>query len=177
MMVFTLVYVIFHSNPALTEQEVLTQGSPHSLVRPPLLEVVDLGPPKGGGVVARQVILKDQYVCEYKSHRVYPVGSEEEAELAEQYDRNGEASSVLCTSYSVPEFGAQLCFDATRRFVDQGRLINHAPVHFNLKPGRSLYLVEGWESWDAGCQGYCRWERTNIRLWGEIREHCVKNTL
>ena len=34
-----------------------------------------MGPLKGRGVVAREVIRKGQYVCEYRTHRVYPVGS------------------------------------------------------------------------------------------------------
>ena len=92
-------------------------------------------------MVAREPIRKGHYVCEY---RVYPVGSAEEAQLAAEYDRNGEGSYVLYTAYVVPEFGARLCFDATRRFKDLSRLINHATTGYNTKPGRPAYLRGKW---------------------------------
>ena len=75
---------------------------------------------------ARKAIHKGQYVCEYRNHRVYPVGSAEEAQLAAKYGRNREGSSIPYTAYPVPGFGTRLCFDATRRFKDLGCLINHA---------------------------------------------------
>ena len=104
-----------------------------------------MGPPKGRGVVAREPICKGHYVCEYRTHRVYPVGSAEEAQLAAEYDNNGEGSYVLLyTAYVVPEFGARLCFDATRRFKDLGRLINHAPTGYNTKPAKPAHLRGKW---------------------------------
>ena len=33
-----------------------------------------------------------------------------------------------------------MCFDATRQFKDLGRLINHSPVGYNLKPGTPLFV-------------------------------------
>ena len=38
----------------------------------------------------------------------------------------------------------RLCFDATRRFSDLGRLINHSPKGFNAKPGRPIHLRGKW---------------------------------
>ena len=132
-----------HTCRPLTEQEILTAGLlGHN--RAPHLEAVDMGPPKGRGVVAREPIHKGHYVCEYRTHRVYPVGSAEEAQLAAEYEKNGEGSYVLYTAYVVPEFGARLCFDATRRFKDLGRLINHAPTGYNTKPGKPAYLRGKW---------------------------------
>ena len=43
-----------------------------------------------------------------------------------EYARNGEGSFVVETPYNIPGVG-HLCFDATRRYRDVGRLINHAP--------------------------------------------------
>ena len=123
----------------LTEQEILTSGLlGHS--RSPKLEVVNFGQNKGRGVVASEPISKGAYVCEYRTYRVYPVGSAEEAKLAEEYEINGEGSFVLQTAYSIPQFGVRLCFDATRRYNDIGRLINHSPDVYNLKPGQPLYV-------------------------------------
>ena len=132
-----------HTCRPLTEKETLTAGL-LGHTRAPHLEAVDVGPLKGRGVVAREVIRKGKYVCEYRTHRVYPVGSAEETQLATEYQRNGEGSYVLYTAYIVPEFGARLCFDATRRFQDLGHLINHAPTGYNLKPGRPLFVRGKW---------------------------------
>ena len=81
----------------------------------PRLEVVNLGPPKGRGVVAREAIEKGSYVCEYRTSKVYPVGSSEEKSLAKEYQLNGEGSYILETAHPVPGVGKRLCFDATRR--------------------------------------------------------------
>lgn len=84
------------------------------------------------------------YVCEYKTYRVYPVGSPEESQLANEYDANEEGSYVISTAYPVPQFGARLCFDATRRYRDVGRLINHCSLTPNLKLGKPLFLRGKW---------------------------------
>lgn len=109
----------------------------------PCLEVVDLGPPKGRGVVAKEPIKRGQYVCEYRTYRVYPVGSEEAQSFAQEYKLNNEGSFVLQTAYAVPGVGHHLCFDATRRFKDVGRLINHAASGHNLNLSTSG-LSGGW---------------------------------
>ena len=44
----------------------------------------------------------------------------------------------------MPEFGARLCFDATRQFHDIGRMINHCPRGYNLQPGPPLYVLGKW---------------------------------
>ena len=106
--------------------------------------MVDFGRGKGRGVVAMQRIAKGEYVCEYRTYRVYPVGSVEEAQHSREYEVNGEGSYVLQTAYPVPEFGARLCFDATRRYSDVGRLINHSSALYNLKPGTPLFLRGKW---------------------------------
>lgn len=94
-------------------------------------------------MVAREKLAKGSYVCEYRMYRVYPVGSKEEGMLAEEYERNGEGSFVLQTAYAVPGVG-RLCFDATRRYRDIGRLKNHSSVRPNLKPGRPLHVRGKW---------------------------------
>lgn len=89
----------------LTEKEILTAGLlGHSGA--PRLEVVDFGMNKGRGVVAMEKIAKRTYVCEYRTYRVYPVGSEEETKLAREYEINGEGSYILHTAYPVPGVGA-----------------------------------------------------------------------
>ena len=127
----------------LTEQEILTSGllghSPS-----PKLEVVNFGRNKGRGVVALEPISKGTYVCEYRTYRVYPVGSPEAAELAKEYELNGEGSFVLETAYPVPQLGVCMCFDATRRYKDVGRLINHSSVGCNLKPAMPVYVRGKW---------------------------------
>ena len=126
----------------LTEKETLMAGL-LGHTQAPRLQVVDFGPKKGRGVVALERISKGSYVCEYRTYRVYPVGSEEEAEMAREYKLNDEGSYVLQTAYSVPGVGARLCFDATRRYNDIGRLINHL-VPFNLKVGPPFFLRDKW---------------------------------
>lgn len=108
---------------ALTEQEILTAGLLGQTC-PPQLEVKEMGPAKGRGVVVKEYIAQGQYVWEYRTYRVYPVGSEEERKLAEEYERNGEGSYVLQTAYPVPGVGC-LCFEATRCFRDLGRVKPH----------------------------------------------------
>ena len=78
-------------------------------------------------------------MCEYRTYKVYPVGSDEEKALAREYELNNEGSYVLQTAYPVPGMGHHLCFDTTRRFKDIGRLINHSATEYNLKPGRPTY--------------------------------------
>ena len=49
-------------------------------------------------MVAREGISKGQYVCEYRTYRVYPVGSEE-ARLAQESMKRAVMSSQLHTLY------------------------------------------------------------------------------
>ena len=111
----------------------------------PRLEVVDIGSPKGRRVVAREPISKGSYVCEYRTYRVYPVGSDEAKSLAKEYELNQEGSYVLQTAHPVPGVGRRLCFDATRRFKDVGRLINHSALRYNIKPCKPVYVRSKWQ--------------------------------
>ena len=108
--------------------------------RRPHLEAVHSSS-KGRAVVAREGISKGQYVCEYRTYRVYPVGSEEEARLARE---NEEGSYVLSTAHTVPGAGTRLSFDATTRYRDIGRLINHSPKGFNSTPGSPVHVRGKW---------------------------------
>lgn len=126
----------------MPENEVLLQGL-LGHIQTPQLEAIDLGPPKGRGVITREKIQRGDFVCEYKTHKVYPVGSPLQKELKDEYDGNGEGSFVVETSFVVAD-GKKLCFNATRRYSDLGRLINHAPRGYNLKIGRPMHCRGKW---------------------------------
>ena len=121
---------------SLTKQEIWLLGH----TRRPHLEAVHSSS-KGRAVVAREGISKGQYVCEYRTYRVYPVGSEEEARLARE---NEEGSYVLSTAHTVPGAGTRLSFDATTRYRDISRLINHSPKGFNSTPGSPVHVRGEW---------------------------------
>ena len=53
-------------------------------------------------------------------------------------------TSIHDVSQSYGSVGRRLCLDATRRFKDIGRLINHSATEYNLKPGRPTYLRGKW---------------------------------
>jgi histone-lysine N-methyltransferase SETD8 len=111
--------------------------------RAPRLEVIHAGPLKGRGVVSSEPIKKGSYVCEYRTYKIYHVGSEEAKALAQEYELNGEGSYVLETAHPVPGVG-RLCFDVTRRYKDVGRLINHSATGYNIKPGAPLHIRGKW---------------------------------
>ena len=125
----------------LTRKEKLVQGL-SGQKQSPRLQVVHLGPPKGRGVVTKEKIIAGEFVCEYKTYRVYTVGSELHKELEQEYNKNGEGSFTVQTTYPIPDVG-RLCFDATRRYRDVGRLINHSP-HPNLSISRPIHLRGKW---------------------------------
>ena len=70
---------------------------------------------------------------DYRTYRVYAVGSNEAKPLAREYELNNEVSYVLETAYVIPG----LCFHATRRFTDIGRLMNHSASGHNMATGPS----------------------------------------
>ena len=111
--------------------------------RAPRLQVTYLGHPKGRGVLAKEPIAKGTYICEYRTYRVYPVGSDTHKRLSEEYSRNSEGSFVVETAYPIPGIG-RLCFDATRRYRDVGRYINHHPRHYNSKLSTPKLLRGKW---------------------------------
>ena len=114
------------------------------MTTPPHLKAVHLGPPKGRGVITQQDIAKGDFVCEYRTYKVYQANSSEEKRLAEEYKLNGEGSFVVYTAY--PTASERLCFDATRRYRDVARLINHSPKP-NLRLFKPLHL---WGKWRIG---------------------------
>ena len=97
----------------LRKEEVVMEGL-LGHTKAPCLKVVDFGPPKGRGVVAKQPIEKGQYLCKYRTDCVNPLGSDEAKSLAQHYEVNNEGSYVLETSYPVPQVGHPLAFDATK---------------------------------------------------------------
>ena len=109
----------------------------------PKLNIIHLGPPKGRGVVTNEAIQKGSYVCEYRTYRVYPVGSDLSHQLACEYHDNSEGSFVIQTAYCIANVG-RLCFDATRRYRDVGRLRNHSATTPNLKLSRPLHVRGKW---------------------------------
>ena len=124
----------------LTKDEVVIQGLLGQSPRPKL-RVVYLGS-NGRGVAAAEPIAAHTYVCEYRTYRVYPVGSALEKQLAEEYATNSEDCYVIRTAYRIPDVG-RLCFDATRRYRDVGRLINHSATP-NLQLTRPFYVRGKW---------------------------------
>ena len=77
----------------------------------------------GRGVFATGAITKGQWLCEYKAGITYPPS--EKAKHVQQYDETGEGSYIVETSYNIPSIG-KLCWDATRRYHQTGRYMNHA---------------------------------------------------
>ena len=93
-----------------TKDKVVIQGLLGQSPRPKL-RVVFLGS-NGRGVAAAETIAAHTYVCEYRTYRVYPVGSALEKQLAEEYATNSDGCYVIRTAYHIPDVG-RLCFDAT----------------------------------------------------------------
>lgn len=89
----------------LTDTEVVLAGLERGEELP--FEVVEVEG-KGRGVVCRSPVPAKTYLCEYKTHRVYPPRLLRHYE--EEYEQNREGSYTL-TSSAPP----RLVFDATRR--------------------------------------------------------------
>ena len=89
--------------------------------------------------------------------------------LSEEYDKNGEGSFVVETAYPIPGIG-RLCFDATRRYRDVGRYINHDPRLYNSKLSTPKLLQGKWriallaiKDIEVGEEVlYDYWERTQL---------------
>ena len=110
----------------------------------PSLQVKDMGSSKGRGVVTASPIEKGQFICEYKTSRVYVAESEEAREMADIYELNQEGSYVFTTASVVPGVNKKLCFDATRRYHHPGRFINHASKGCNVKPCGPVHIRSKW---------------------------------
>lgn len=74
---------------------------------------------KGRGVFCTANIKKGDYLCEYRTCRVY--SKAKKAKYEKEYEANNEGCYLLETLY-----GKKLVFDATRCFDQYGRYINHA---------------------------------------------------
>ena len=75
------------------------------------------------GVFATARIPKGAWLCEYKSHRMFP--QSEKSAIEREYDLNNEGSYIIETKYPVPGIG-HMCWDATRKCNQLGRYLNHA---------------------------------------------------
>ena len=97
----------------------------------------------GRGVFATADIPKGSWLCEYKTTRVFNI--KEKEEVVKEYEENGEGSYIVESLYTV-ENGGHLCFDATRKYHQFGRYMNHA-----LQPNACLtapFMVRG--KWRIG---------------------------
>ena len=75
------------------------------------------------GVFATSTISKGNWLCEYKAGAVF--GISEKAAIEAEYEQNGEGSYIIESTFSIASEG-RICFDATRKFTQIGRYINHA---------------------------------------------------
>ena len=75
------------------------------------------------GVFATGTIRKGSWLCEYKTAAVYPI--DQKAAIEAEYDENGEGSYIIDSTFPIPKEG-RICFDATRKFNQIGRYLNHA---------------------------------------------------
>jgi SET domain-containing protein len=124
----------------LSKQEKILQGLTTGLDAP--LEVRE-GGIAGRGVFCKEYIPKGSWLCEYKAGLVYPPSERKKHE--EIYDLNGEGSYIIESTYAIPNHG-RMCWDATRRYNQIGRYMNHAQ-----KPNAELtqpYEVRG--KWRIG---------------------------
>lgn len=120
----------------MTLEDVVLQGLSYSL-ESSSLEVRDAGRRKGRGVFAIKKIEKNEYLCEYRTTRVYHPRKREKYES--EYDANQEGSYLLETQY-----GPKMVFDATRCYDQLGRYINHSSTHTNCRYWRPLLVRGKW---------------------------------
>ena len=76
----------------------------------------------GRCVFATAAIAKGDWLCEYKTTRVFSLS--EKAAVEEEYDLNNEVSYIVEIGFPVPNEG-HLCWDATRKYNQLGRYMNH----------------------------------------------------
>ena len=92
---------------------------------------------KGAGVFTTRAFHKGEYICEYRICRVY--SPKKKAKYIREYSKNQEGSYFLEAAYSK-----RLVFDATRKFDQYGRFINHAVrKNANIQYFRPLFIREG----------------------------------
>ena len=105
---------------ALTKEELVIEGL--SSGRDAALNVRQEGI-AGRGVFATEAIKKGSWLCEYKTTRVF--NRSELKQVEAEYLANNEGSYIVEAAYAVGKEG-HLCFDATRKYHQFGRYINHA---------------------------------------------------
>ena len=93
---------------------------------------------KGRGVFATRAFQKGEYICEYRTCRVY--SPKKKAKYIREYSKNKEGSYLLESAY-----GKRLIFDATRKFSQYGRFINHAVrKNANVQYFKPLFIRGKW---------------------------------
>ena len=112
----------------LTKKEKTIEGLTTGRDAP--LEVLEAGV-AGRGVFAKAFIAKGEWLCEYKTHAIYTTRKAKD-EAEEEYTRNQEGCYIVETAYPLPGQG-RIFFDATRKFHQFGRYLNHA-----LSPNATL---------------------------------------
>ena len=105
---------------ALIKEELVIEGL--SSGRDAALDVRQEGI-AGMGVFATEAIKKGSWLCEYKTTRVF--NRSELKQVEAEYLANNEGSYIVEAAYAVGKEG-HLCFDATRKYHQFGRYINHA---------------------------------------------------
>ena len=93
----------------------------------------------GRGVFATGLITKGSWLCEYKG-LVYPLSDKPRYEV--EYTKNNEGSYIIDSQYPLPGVG-RLCWDATRRFHQLGRYLNHA-LHPNAALSKPFFVRGKW---------------------------------
>ena len=84
---------------------------------------------KGLGVFTTKSFMRGEYVAEYKTQEVY--SRKEKKDHEEEYILNEEGCYVLEAKFNERWW----CFDATRRFEQFGRYINHSSSkEANVRP-------------------------------------------
>ena len=135
---------------------------------------------KGRGLILQEAVTKGAFVVEYEAD-VYP--RREWPAREEEYIANGEGCYVM----DVQTSQGWMCFDATRRFLSPGRLMNHARrCEATLTPFKPVLLGGKWRvgflasrdlqpgeelTWDYGCSpGGIHWLNRRLKK-ATIGEH------
>ena len=99
----------------------------------PELEVVEMGE-TGRGVVAREKIAKQSFVCEYKAS---VVERDERGKREFRHHYNTMGCYMVDVAHSVGK--GKVTLDATDQLHNYGRYINHA-INANIRPWRLIHV-------------------------------------
>ena len=91
--------------------------------------------------MARELIAKGVYICEYKTSLVFPAKSDEQDEC---HACNTRGMYIMETALEVERGSGRLCFDATDRLHHPGHYINHMTRGANVKPANPQYIRGKW---------------------------------